>query len=220
MAKPKSSDFFSGALLAAARAIESGNIAVLENTLQSADPNQIGREDMTLLMFALAHADSGAGNQTIELLVRSGANPLHVVPGIGSAVDVVLIKKNEEIFRAMLRAGLAPNVRRSDQPLLIDAVRYGIPMVRALAEAGADINAFNSLGQTPLYMSLINIDLQIANYLLDRGADPGKIDINGRSAAHVLFNTMRRFKPGSPSMKELEALRDRMIRMGVKWPPS
>ena len=57
----------------------------------------------------------------------------------------------------------------------IDAVRY-------LAARGADINATDRLGETPLISALVRKHIAIANLLIDLGADVAVIGTENRSA--------------------------------------
>jgi uncharacterized protein len=51
--------------------------------------------------------------------------------------------------------------------------------VRALLDAGADINQANADKFTPLLLAIINGHLDLAKYLLDRGADPNSTTLSG-----------------------------------------
>ncbi len=53
---------------------------------------------------------------------------------------------------------------------------------QSLVKAGADIEKPNPDGVTPLLNALDNSHFDVANFLLDQGADPNRWDMNGRNA--------------------------------------
>jgi uncharacterized protein len=56
-------------------------------------------------------------------------------------------------------------------------------IVRRLIECGADVNARQESGATPLHAAAMNGDSELAQLLVDRGADPGAIHDSGKTAA-------------------------------------
>jgi ankyrin repeat protein len=57
----------------------------------------------------------------------------------------------------------------------------GLPYVNALLDAGADVNARNLSQKTPLFSATRNEQLELANLLLSRGADPTLTDNEGNT---------------------------------------
>ncbi len=72
-----------------------------------------------------------------------------------------------------------------------------------------------SLRNSALYEALMNNALDQIVYLLDHRANPRTYNINGFSD-DINRNVSAR---GSPAYKRLIEIRDRIIKMGVKWPP-
>jgi ankyrin repeat protein len=70
-------------------------------------------------------------------------------------------------------------------PLLFAARQGHMETVRALVDAGADLNLPEPDGTTALVMSIINFHYDIASYLMDKGADVNAADIRGRSALYA-----------------------------------
>jgi ankyrin repeat protein len=60
--------------------------------------------------------------------------------------------------------------------------------VRALLDAGADINQANADKFSPLMMAIINGHLDLAKYLLDYGADPNRVTISGLTALYATLD--------------------------------
>ncbi|MGF1448161.1 MAG: ankyrin repeat domain-containing protein [Opitutales bacterium] len=57
----------------------------------------------------------------------------------------------------------------------------GLPVARALVEAGADMNLVCEHGWTPLHIAAAWGHLEVVQYLVERGADPTPPDINGQT---------------------------------------
>ena len=57
-------------------------------------------------------------------------------------------------------------------------------MGRALITAGADVDAKNGVGFTPLIVAARNGRNDFVSLLLENGADPEAVDNDGRSAMH------------------------------------
>ena len=74
---------------------------------------------------------------------------------------------------------------------LLFAVRAGhVDAVRALLDAGADVNDRVSDGQSALVVAAANANWEVADYLLDRGADPNLAGA-GWNALHQTVRTRR-----------------------------
>ena len=75
-------------------------------------------------------------------------------------------------------------------PLLYAARAGCLGCVKAMVEAGADMDRPNPDGMTPMIMALDNGYPEVARYLLDRGANPHTWDWWGRTPLYVAV-TMR-----------------------------
>lgn len=134
----------------------------------------------------------------VRALLESGANPdeAFVPPGIpaagASALHLAVLKKHQGIVRLLLDSGADIDIRARDtfQGTPLEwASFFGLrEMVELLVEAGADVNAKNAVGTTPLDATssenpfIPSEQLEefehgrglIREYLLGRGAAPGQ----------------------------------------------
>jgi ankyrin repeat protein len=161
------------ALMLAAR---TGNVAVAKLLVQhGADVNRREKyRDQSAVMWAAAegHADMVAFlvSKRADLTVRAKANDW------GTQIS------SEPRVQYRPTGGLTP---------LLYAARAGcLGCVKAMIEAGADVDRPNPDGMTPMLMALDNGYPDVARYLLDRGANPHTWDWWGRTPLYVAV-TMR-----------------------------
>ncbi len=112
---------------------------------------------------ALITAASAGDVSGIEKALKAGASP--------NATDASGISA----LHHALRAGATPHAEADDAegPLAPPAFRDDIACVKALLDAGADINAAAHNGVTPLHAAQMwATDGNLACHLLDRGANP------------------------------------------------
>jgi len=189
--------FFDGQMLALARAITKGDAGEIEALLrQGADPNQIGREGMTPLIFAYGVGEKKA----MVTLLENGADPnmritaSHASEGMKdqSAVTVVAGTPDNEYLKILLDYRGDVNAKNSDgQPILITMIfmepgNYaGIDM---LLKRGADIDATDSSESTLLMIMARLADFEHVYDMLQRGADFRKKSMGGFDISHDVFN--------------------------------
>jgi ankyrin repeat protein len=159
-------------LMTAAR---TGSLDAIKALLaRHADVNARDARGQTALMWAAARNNSGA----IELLVEAGADvtartgrasraptpPATASPSTATQTEVSDFGAVRSLFTAAPPTGFTP---------LLFAVRAGnVGAVRALLDAGADVNDTLSDGESTLIVAAANAHWQLADLLLDRGADP------------------------------------------------
>ena len=178
---------------AIALAAVNGSAPVLNLLLRAgADPNTALPEGETILMTA-----ARAGNpEAVKLLVEAGANVNAKDTSRGqTALMWAAARNNAAAVRALVAAGADVNARTSSttrstgrisesgntflgpQPTgfspLLFAVRAGArEAVAELLKAGANANDTLSDGQSTLVVAAANAHWQVADDLLDHGADP------------------------------------------------
>ena len=188
-------------------AAENGNAEILEALLEAgADANAALPEGETVLMTAARTGDAAA----IRVLLVRGADPnlrdsfrgqtalmwaaarnnadaVHALAELGADVDaktktVERPPNGNRLFYASPPTGFTA---------LLFAARGGhIDAVRVLLAAGADVNDTLSDGQSALVVAVANANWELADYLLDRGADANLAGA-GWNALHQLVRTRR-----------------------------
>ena len=190
-----------------ALAAENGNATILEALLDAgADPNAALPEGETVLMTAARAGDADA----IRLLLVRGADPnardgfrgqtalMWAASRNNAGAIHALAELGADIHARTETGGRPPSGSRmfyAPHPTgftaLMFAARAGhLDALRVLLETGADINDTLSDGQSALVVAVANANWELADYLLDRGADPNLADA-GWNAVHQLLRTRR-----------------------------
>jgi len=161
-------------LMTAAR---TGNVEVLKMLLtHGARVNARDAKGQTPLMWAAARNNADA----VRMLVEFGAD---------------LRVRTEKKQRQPPARGYDMTVFLSPQPsgftALLFAVRAGsLDAVKALLEAGADVNDTLTDGESALVVAAANANWEVANLLLDRGANPNAAGA-GWNALHQTIHSRR-----------------------------
>jgi truncated hemoglobin YjbI len=127
----------------------------------------------------LLHEAAAAGNLTIvELLLSLGADP--DAPDTGGHTPLYAVGNQcavgggGAVIRALVQAGAGVNADdgvKHCTALHMAARRGNVEVAEALLDCGADIEARDSLGETPLRRSVNCDKVAVAALLVDRGAD-------------------------------------------------
>lgn len=139
-----------------------------------ADPNIIeGWKGQTAIMWAAAYGHA----ETIRLLIEAGAD-------IDQPSFVVNVAP---VARDWLQGGFVYTaIPKGRMTALHFAAREGkLESIRALIEAGADLNLVDDDKSSALILAIFNGHLDVAGALLDAGADPDISDRWGRTALFV-----------------------------------
>jgi ankyrin repeat protein len=91
---------------------------------------------------------------------------------------------------------------------------------QALVAAGAEINAVDPEGTTPLLLAIFNAHYDMAAALLEMGADPGKADLSGRRRSthadmHTLAPMVGRPSPKPSGVLEAPAIVTMLLKKGA-----
>jgi len=118
---------------------------------------------------------------------------------------------NLDAVATLLASGAAPNARlhATRNTPLHEALWEPIPVpeiIETLIAYGADVEAVNDLGETPLWCAVRRGCARSARALLDVGADPWRPSVGGRSAGDVALSgplaDMFARLPGAPRVDE------------------
>jgi len=176
------------ALMLSAR---TGDVAVARLLVErGADVNRRERfHDQSAVMWAAAEGHAGM----VAFLVSKGAD----LSIRARSTDWPTQITNEPRVQYRPTGGLTP---------LLYAARAGcLGCVKAMLDAGADVDRPNPDGMTPMMMALDNGYPGVARYLLERGANPHTWDWWGRTPLYVAV-TMRGGQDGHPGARLAESL--------------
>ena len=172
--------FFDGRMLDMARAIQSNDMARLRQLAVGQNLNQPGRQDMSLLWFAMQ--PDQLNTEAVKTLVSLGADPAaNPIKDFGSPLDYVFMSRKSpgdttglKLLQAMLDGGMSPNkVDPYGTTLLQMAAGPGsasLAIIQLLLQRGSDINARDRLGATALDQATTADHPGIALYLVQHGA--------------------------------------------------
>lgn len=168
-------------------AAENGNAVILEKLLKAgADANAAMPGGETVLMTAARNGRAGAvksllvhgakvnardekgENALMWAAARNNADTIRMLVEFGGDIKIRTQREGAggrgSTFMAAAPTGFSP---------FLFAVRAGaIDAAKALLEAGANVNDLLSDGQSALIVAIANAHWELANILLDKGADP------------------------------------------------
>ena len=124
-----------------------------------------------------------AGCATTEEKARNELEKLGIAYSEDEFFDSIIAGK-AEIVGLFLQAGMSPNAKKGEITALMEAARRGkihAGIAAALVKAGAEVNAKDSYGVTPLLYAAISGSAETIRTLLQSGADVKARDVDGRT---------------------------------------
>jgi ankyrin repeat protein len=205
-----------------------GNAALIERLVKAgADVESANADGQTALMVVARTSYVDAA----RVLLRHGARVNAVEKWHGQTALMWAVAQNQPaMVKVLVAAGADVNARSTVNnwerqvtaepraiarpaggltPLLFAAREGCVECARTLAEAGADLNLSDPENISPLLMAVINMQFNVAAYLIKKGANPNKWDFWGRTPlyAAVDMNTIPRGgRADLPSLDETTAL--------------
>lgn len=224
----KPDNYFSGQQLTLARAIENGNIDDVLKLAPETDLNKPGKEDMTLLFWAVMNSINDKKTtehlKIITVLVKSGADPLQPRPNGGSSPAQFVLKADSNVWiKAMLDGGLSPNAKDKTfgEPIIFQTIEAkNIETLQAMLDKGSNIDVTDSLGKTLLIDALDYSAYDHVLFLLERGANPEIKADSGWTMGNQLQLELDSAEKDSKVYKNLNKIKDALIQHGGKWPPT
>jgi ankyrin repeat protein len=212
-------------------AVEAGNAALADALLKGgANPNVTIPGGESILMTAARTGDPA----TVKMLIAAGAKVNAAEETQGQTPLIYAAKENHAAaVKVLVEGGADVNLRSKPlewpefkfntggmiytlqpvggwSPLMYAAREGAIDAVRALADAGADLNLADPDGTTPLILAIVNAKFDTAVALLDKGANPNVQDEMGMTALyaavdmHTLSPMMGR--PAPPLRDSIDAV--------------
>ena len=143
-------------------------------------------------------------NVDINCMTVDRLTPLHIAVDKGdeAIIQKLLSQKADPNLKDALgniSLHLAVQLKRETKPRLIkggtsnrnaSAESYqslSLQTVQAIIEHGANVNAMNNRGQTPLWFACYDGQINLVKILLEAGADPTKTDNNSDSSLHSVM---------------------------------
>jgi uncharacterized protein len=189
---------------------------------QGIKPNARGQEGLTPLMYAM----SGKTRKGFQRLLELGGDPNLQTERGESAVSFAAHRQESESLKLVLAHGGNPNLRsRPDARYTDDSTPTPIfhairgrnsENARILIKAGADLNARNSYGLTPLAEAAVLRAFDVMYVLLEAGADLRAKDNNGLSVSYYVLTFTINF-PKSDLAKSREKCMEFMRKKGIDF---
>jgi uncharacterized protein len=215
-------------------AATNGNAAVTRALLKAgANPNAPGPDGETILMTA---ARAGSAD-VVNALLERGVNVNAAEQWQGQTALMWAAAENHgAVIKALASHGADLNARSKElnfpeyryetngmavfqlpkggwTALMYAARQNAMDSVAALADTHADLNATTKQeGTTALQVAIINIHYDLANLLLEKGADPNVVDNSGMTALYAAVD-MR--APANMLTRPEPHLRDQMDAVGI-----
>jgi hypothetical protein len=141
--------------------------------LEGGDPNSVDEQGVPVLMRALSRPDR------VTILLEAGADPNSLIEDSGITALMWASLGPLDTVLLLLEAGADPNAREMDSAgttaihWAFSARKVDHTIVEALLQYGADVNARNVYGETPILVAVKRRIKPVVPILMHAGADPG-----------------------------------------------
>lgn len=150
-------------------AAEEGQLSVVQLLVEKgAKVNQKDDEGRTALFYAAEEGQAGV----VRFLLDKGADLSLLDKNGYSALDYAAEENAGEVVKTLLGTKEGASLVRGNASILVNASEEGaLAVVRQLKEAGANVNAADENGHTPLMAAAEEGQEQVVEYLLSVGAE-------------------------------------------------
>ena len=189
---------------ALAKAAGKGKVKKVEELIKSGINVDVkGTKGATPLFWAMANYKG------FKKLLELGADP-NIVYGDGNTVINMAVRlKDRRFLEALLEHGANPNLKIAsigkwksfESTPIFHALSQGKDRVDLLLNYGADINAQDSFGTTPVMTAAGRAEFEMAQYLLEMGADYQIKNDAGETLATRVADTVGKLRPRSDAAK-------------------
>lgn len=167
-------------------AIQRGAAGEVERLLPTgANANVVDADGVPALMAATVFADAAM----VDVLLRHGADPNK--PGPAGATALLWAVPDMEKVRLLLAGGANVNARsETERTALLVAASYPrtVNLLRLLLERGADLRAMDRGGSTALSLAIRSADVEVVQFLTERGLDPKELTPAARRAGLARYD--------------------------------
>lgn len=162
------------------KAVERSDAKMVEALLAArASPNVANKEKLSPLYAA---AKNGS-QEVVEQLIKAGAELEPKGAGRKTALTYAAEQGNIRMVMTILAAAKEREAKLDLIPALDAAADKGHGrVVELLVNAGADVNAADKEGRTPLMRAALSDQVETLSILIKAGADPAKTDRHGMQA--------------------------------------
>lgn len=144
------------------------------------DPHALDEGGDCLLVLA---ASLGRDRVVREVLEHAPSQE-QLVQAACAAAD----RNRERVLKTLLDHGVSPSAAWEGSPLIVVAAEASRPqIIRLLLDRGADVNARDAAGNTPLMQAAHAENIACVKLLMSRGADPSLQNEDGATAADFCF---------------------------------
>lgn len=177
-------------LLAAGADVESPNFEGQTALMAVARTGNVEAAKLLVEHGAKVNAVEHWGGQTALMWASARQHPGMVRFLIGQDADLDLRAIDRNWARRVTSEPRVKEMHQGGFTALLYAVRQNcLDCVKALVEAGADINKPDPDNITPLIMALLNMRFDIAEYLVEQGAAVNQWDYWGRTPLYMAADT-------------------------------
>ncbi|MBN6065489.1 hypothetical protein HYE66_03315 [Aggregatibacter actinomycetemcomitans] len=244
-------DFYGKNQKELAEAIWQKDIKKVEELAPHTDLHTLSKKNMSLLMLPIVRISENLdGNnedyyKIITILTRNGADPDQEQgenTNDSPLMTALLSGAPPQILEALLKGGLDPNYKQKrfmNIPVIFETTNdVDHEKFKLFIDYGANINAYKE--STPLVIETAYVGPKNTLYILERGADPYAVGVNGITVPYIIYKNIEdsiqskklveegktvwgdKYKDVShveEILRNEEKVRDFLIEKGVKWPP-